>query len=146
MLRPKNVNISNKELTEIRKRVEKILFKIDVDIYETIDSILHIRHLSEYEDDYIFYKNEHEYDEELKKFKTEGGTKAEFEKIIKESTKYLKEIKIMKYRFKEKYSWKKISQEVGLSERQCQRIKDKILNREIIYWLEDENYIISTCR
>lgn len=137
---PQDVNISNKELSKIRRKVDKIFFKLDSDCYETmaLDCKSHILNFEEDERDYITYE---EYEEELNRFISEGGSEKEFWKLIKEEKKHLAEIKIMKYRFKEKYSWKKISQEVGLSERQCQRIKDKILNEYILSMLEQKDRI-----
>lgn len=135
------VNISNKELSEIRKKVDKALFKIEIK-NETMDMIYTGRLcFEEDEDDYRIY-TEDEYKEELNRVISEGGNEKDLKELIKENKKCLNEIKIMKYRFKEKYSWKKISQEVGLSERQCQRIKDKILNRYIIDILENKNMIL----
>ena len=145
---PKEVNITKHELKEIRKKVEKALLKTSSEYYDTIADIFNIYHLTEYEEDYEIYGNlsKEEYNEILKLYKEDGRTEKDFERNIKREHKYLNEIKIMKYRFKEKYNWKKISQEVKLSERQCQRIKDKILNDLIISWLREENYITSKCR
>lgn len=139
------VNISNKELSEIRKKVDKTLFKIDGESYKTMDYKIHIYILnlgeSRCEEDYNVFNSEQEYNEALQEYMADGWSKEEFKKLVREDLKELNEIKIMKYRFKYKYSWNKISQEIGLSERQCQRIKDKILNRYIKYMLEDKNYI-----
>lgn len=140
-----DVNISSKELSEIRKKVDKALLKIDSDYYQTMDFIanINILHLGESrcEEDYNVFNSEQEYNEALKEYIAHGWSKEGFEKLVRADLKRLNEIKIMKYRFKYKYSWNKISQEIGLSERQCQRIKDKILNKYIIDMLEDKNYI-----
>lgn len=145
---PKEINITDNELKEIRKRVEKVLLKTSATHCDAIAHIFNVYELMETEEDYKIYSNmsEKEYNEILKEYKENGRTKKELNRCIKEEYKYFNEVKIMKYRFKEKYSWKNISQEVGLSDRQCQRIKDKILNKLIISWLIEENYFISRCR
>lgn len=148
---PKQANLTEHELKEIRKRVEKTLLKIDLENYETIAGIFKISQIDEFIlEDYEYYsgllKNKDEYNEMLKLYKEDGKKELDLNRFIKLNLSYINEIQIIEYRFKYKYNWKQISQKVSLSERQCQRIKDKILNDFIISWLIDENYFKARCR
>lgn len=148
---PKEVNITDNELKEIRKRIEKALLKISSENYETVAGIFNISQINECElEDYEYYsgllKNKDEYNEMLKLYKDDGEKELHLNRDIKLHISYFNEIQIMEYRFKYKYNWKQISQKVGISERQCQRIKDKTLNELIISWLKEENYFTERCR
>ena len=148
---PKEVDLTENELKEIRKRVEKDLLKIASENYETIAEIFNISQINEYEvEDYEYYsgllKNKDEYNEMLKLYKEDGKNELDLNRYIKLHINYFNKIKIIEYRFKYKYNWKQISQKIDLSERQCQRIKDKTLNELIISWLREENYFIERCR
>lgn len=144
----KEVNISMLELKEIRKRVEKALLRTKEDDYDNIICLFRIHILREYEEDYDFYErmSKEEYNNTVKEFEEYGWSEEELKKDIKESRKELNKIRIMKYRFKEKYSWKQISEKVGLSERQCQRIKDEILNELILSWIKEERELEHRCK
>lgn len=144
----REANISTLELKEIRKRVEKVLLRIKKEDYSDIICLFRIYILREYEEDYDFYErmSEEEYNNTVKEFEEYGWSEEDLKKDIKESRKELKKIRIMKYRFKEKYNWKKISQKVGLSERQCQRIKDEILNELILSWIKEEKELEHRCK
>lgn len=148
---PKDVNFTEDELKSIRKRVEKALLKIDLEHYGMVASIFRISQLNEYElEDYEYYlgltKNKDKYNEMLKLYKEDGEKESDLSRDIKEHINYFNKIQIIEYRFKYKYNWKQISQKVGLSERQCQRIKDKILNNLITSWFREENYFTERCR
>lgn len=144
----KIVNISMDELKIIRKRVEKTLLKIKDEEYNNIISLFGLYIFEEYEEDYDFYErmSKDEYDDTIEEFKTFGWIEEDLKRDIKESSKRLKEIKIMKYRFRFKYSWSQISEKINLSERQCQRIKDEILNELIISWMKEEKELEYRCK
>ena len=147
----KEVDLTDNELREIRKRVEKALLKISSENYEIIAEIFNISQINEYEvEDYEYYsgllKNKDEYNEILKPYKEDGENESDLNRYIKLHINYFNKIQIIEHRFKHKYNWKQISKEIGLSERQCQRIKDKTLNELIISWLKKEDYFIERCR
>lgn len=148
---PKEVDLTENELKEIRKRVEKTLLKIASENYTTIADIFNISQINECElEDYEYYsgllKNKDEYNEMLKIYREDGENELDLNRYIKLHINYFNKIQIIEYRFKHKYNWKQISQKVGLSERQCQRIKNKTLNNLIVSWLREENYFTQRCR
>lgn len=51
------------------------------------------------------------------------------------------ELDVLDYRFKLKLSWNEIEENMGLSKRQCQRIKDKALEHLILYAIHHKTEI-----
>lgn len=145
---PKEIDLTENELKDIRKKVEKALFKIASEDYEIITEIFYISKINEWEvEEYEYYlglaKNIDKYNEALKEY---GGNKLELNREIKSYINHFNKVKIIEYRFKYKYNWKQISQKIDLCERQCQRIKDRTLNELIKSWLKEENYFIERSR
>lgn len=86
--------------------------------------------------------NKDEYDKALKEDLEDGYTERDFKKYINDEKKDYYKFKILKTRFKEKKSWKDVAKETGLSIKQCQRIKNDLLSKLIISWLENEEEIL----
>lgn len=142
----KEVNISDKDLNDIRKKVEKAILKTKKEDFKALGEHFEINEFMDYwDEDYEYIgeliHNKDEYYETLKEWIEEGDSEEDLIKYINDEKKDYYQFQILKTRFKEKLSWKDVAKETGLSIRQCQRIKDNFLNELIISWLENEEKI-----
>lgn len=142
----KEINISDKDLNNIRKKVEKAFLKTKKEDFKSLGEHFEINEFMGYwDEDYEYIgkliHNKDEYNKALKEDQEDGYTERDLKKYINDEKKHYYEFKILQTRFKEKLSWKDVAKETGLSIRQCQRIKDDFLNKLIISWLENEKEI-----
>lgn len=146
IMKKKEVNISDKDLKDIRKKVEKAFLETKEEDFNALGEYFGINEFMDYwDEDYKYIEklihNKDEYNKALKEDLEDGYTERDFKKFINDEKKDYYKFKILKTRFKEKKSWKDVAKETGLSIKQCQRIKDDLLNKLIISWLENKEKI-----